>query len=153
MRKKKLKGVGADDTKYRELRAAFKKKAKSEYEIYNQQLEQNLARNPRDFWNYINQRKGKKEVGGASEIKKYEGQEYKTAQEISNGFADYFSSVYVNDKAPLNAREALASGREIRLHSISEAQVSSAIKNLKPKRSLGPDRIPAYIYTRVVGNM
>ena len=73
---------------------------------------------------------------------------------MTKAFAQHFSSVYVADTmvssntCPTNENnnDTEINMTSIRLTSASTADVSLVIKQLKPKKSLGPDKIPPYIY-------
>ena len=77
-----------------------------------------------------------------SEIKKYKERNQETPKEISNSFAVYTSSVYFKHRVHIYMEAKSNSGEEIRIHSITEARLSNAIKKLERKRSLGPDEPP-----------
>jgi hypothetical protein len=57
---KKSKITPIDDSKYRTLRAIFKKQTKTAYNEYLTHTERKLAENPRDFWKFIKQKKNQK---------------------------------------------------------------------------------------------
>ena len=69
---------------------------------------------------------------------------------IVNAFAKHFSSVYITDNedvgAGLRAANTSSNNQSISLTQITEDEVSNAIKSLKPKKSIKPDNISAYVY-------
>ena len=133
-----------DDGKYRSLRTASKKQIKAAYSEYLTRTEENLAVSPHTFWNIIKQ---KRESEVSSGVKKYADQTYDTPGKIAEVFAEYFSSVYVqNTLGSISPAAPSVNSDIVSLHAISGSQVLQTLKNLKPKRSLGPDKIPAYIY-------
>ena len=91
---KKKNGVGKDDSKYRDLRKIAKKLIKNAYEKNNVELEENLAVNPNAFWSYVKQ---KKDAGSLNNTNIFDGQPVGDPNEITEKFADHFSSVYVHD--------------------------------------------------------
>ena len=141
---KRKKTDPSDDSKYRALRAKSKNLIKTTYGEYLAWTEGNFAENPQAFWNYIKQ---KKESRTPSETKKHNDSLYSSPKEIAETFAQYFSSVY--DHSVFDGTSSTvtsANGRVVSLRRVMKSQVTQALKNLKPKRSLGPDEIPAYIY-------
>ena len=128
-----------NDRTYRQLRTLSEKMIEAAYKTYILQTEGHMTKNPRAFWNFI---KSKKDL-----LKKYKGKSLCNPGEISDAFAEYFSSVHVSDTTAHPAPPPTPLNSDMtKLHLISTERVSEAIKKLKPKRSLGPDNIPAYIY-------
>lgn len=76
--------------------------------------------------------------------------EVENAQEISNAFAQHFQLVYdagTTQYSNISSGYIPDTGNLIAVKIISCKEVEAVVKQLKPKRSLGPDRILPYIYT------
>lgn len=77
----------------------------------------------------------------------YRGAQISTNDKIADAFADYFKSVYLNNAAKYDLSfEPSSNISTLDIKSISEDDIQKAIKKLKPKKSVGPDKIPPYIF-------
>lgn len=71
---------------------------------------------------------------------------YSNPKDIANAFAQNFQSVY---EKPVNKNGTSTpdfSGTSFNFSVVTNNDVLNSIKKLKPKKSTGPDNIPAYIY-------
>lgn len=143
--RKKHPPSSANVEKFRALRTLSKKLIKNAYEAHMTRTENNLRENPQKFWNFI---KNQKNSRSTTEEKEYKGRTYTSSGDITKAFASHFSSVYVPDTLRVDhGTSPRHAGRNIiRLRTILKSDVVKAFEKLKPKRSLGPDRIPAYVY-------
>ncbi|CAG4957865.1 unnamed protein product [Parnassius apollo] len=70
-------------------------------------------------------------------------------QESATKFAKYFYSVYNSEPARLNLDEAVLAGgagsARVHVPQLQLGEVRAALARLKPKRSAGPDGIPAFV--------
>ena len=70
---------------------------------------------------------------------------YSNSRDIANAFSKHFQSVYeqsTND----NTCNLNFGNSTFNFSMITEKNIISSIKKLKPKKSTGPDNIPAHIY-------
>ncbi|XP_030021091.2 uncharacterized protein LOC115440776 [Manduca sexta] len=79
------------------------------------------------------------------------GGQYLSNDECAREFAHFFESVYSKVPPKLDVSEAVAgetdvSSSHVHLGALSFQDVKKALENLKPKRSAGPDGIPAFLF-------
>lgn len=128
-------------------RAEVKKHIKLAYQHYINYVQHNLIEDPKSFWKFI---KSKKNNCSAQNIIK-DGKVL-TTEECAREFATYFYSVYGKTRAKLDVNEAVLAARDtnaaarIHLESFQKSDIMNALVKLKPKKSAGPDGIPAFIF-------
>lgn len=122
------------------LRADLRKKIKeSKYHFFNVKMHGFLVTNPKKFWTHITQ---KKDPVGKIKIN---DREVSDACSIARAFNAFFSSVFV--RATQCCTNFNIPGFDIPDITITEPGIFSALLNLDPKKSAGPDRIPnAFLY-------
>ncbi len=109
--------------------------------------ENKLVANPPNFWKIINERKNR--LHDTTSIK-FRNQECITPKEIADAFAKHFSSVFLGTTGTQGSEDAATLPRsnniQISLPYVNIEDVIAGTKALKPKLSLGPDKIPPYVY-------
>lgn len=130
------------------LRKTIKKEICKEYRRFIKSAEANLKNNPKSLWSYINL---KKNTGGIPNEMVFEGADLTSPRMIADSFATFFSSVYdtdgdtsfeiVFDKSVVQCCDLNAMHK----FAISESDVFSAVKRLKPNFTMGPDDVPAFL--------
>ena len=123
------------------LRKEIKLQTKEEYTIYKRNIEQNINCDPQSFWAFINNM-NKGQSGLPTEMSR-DGIIYKGSSEISNAFAQFFSSVYENNKSHTRIEQNWGN---FNFAKVTEEDILISIKKLKAKKTTGPDNIPSYIY-------
>lgn len=132
-------------TDFKFLRTKIKKDIKVAYRGYIQNVERNMQRDPKEFWNFI---KSKKKNSNDIHSEMILGNDMFTGGlNISNAFAQHFESVY---QPPLNQTrtqytDIMNFESPLALPTISVQSVCEAISKLKNKKSVGPDKIPRYL--------
>lgn len=117
----------------------------SEY-LYNQyirNIEDNLKSNPNVFWTFLNSKRGGHDF--TSDNMTLNGSLLTTPQEIVDGFAKFFADSYTPCNSNRSSNPINCSERSFRLTKVSEVEVLSALKSIKPKMTTGPDLIPAFL--------
>ena len=127
--------------KFNSLRNLIKHKIKISRAKYILDVQKSLRSDPKFFWSYI---KGLKDSPDILEEMTYENQIFKGSQHISEGFAKFFKSVYINDDDPCCTTSAPRS--HFCEKSLSIENIYNAIKKIKGNRAIGPDGVPAYIF-------
>ena len=128
---------------YRRMRAMSKKMIKEAYREYVKSTEYRINTEPQKFWIYVNSKR--KDVGTTT-IMKHANREYSHPEDIANAFAEYFSSVYVKKQPLANLKGNTRNVNIVSLRRFFESEIETAMIKLKPKRGVGPDGIPPYIY-------
>ena len=149
---KKTKDKDARD-EFERLRRKIKHDIKIAYINYTKLISANLTKNPKEFWQYINNLR----APAGNEPKVTRGNlEYKGAA-AAMAFAEHFSSVFLPDEPeldPATAGAALpADSRRVDIPSFSLAEVRMAISKLKPDASPGPDAVPAFVLKGCIDEM
>jgi hypothetical protein len=131
--------------KFSEQRKLVKDLIKETYKGYIERSESQICNDPTQFWNFVSSKKDTTENFNEMTL---DGDVFSDPQDISNAFSRYFSSVY-NSTAPLLKLDLATSApsmvQNCDITKISNGDIDFALKKLKPKRSAGPDHIPAYI--------
>lgn len=131
------------------IRANIKRDIRKAYKNYVDNIEGTLGNNINMFWNFVRHSKNTHQL---PKQMTYKGNNLDNEQDIADAFADYFESVYHRDIPTYNldnntgGNQEVAWGSVLQLTSLSNNEVAEAIHDLAPKRSVGPDGIPPYIY-------
>jgi len=124
------------------LRSALKASIKDDYLNYVSNLENKLILEPQKFWSYF------KKSTTTSKIV-YNGTESVDNFEISNMFADYFGSVYLNSsnyiKPTFSSFDPNYYFSDVAVDKIFHDDIVCAIKELKSSLTVGVDQVPAFI--------
>ena len=145
--RKKHKRINTQTTlqNYQALRKESKKLIKLAYCMHTTRVENEINENPRAFWKFIN---SKRNDSSHSVHFTYNNEEKTGDQNIAEAFATYFQSVFANSLNYAYADDVVDSAHTqiISLREITIDDVDAALKRMKPKRAIGPDGIPQYIY-------
>ncbi|CAH2218045.1 jg13431, partial [Pararge aegeria aegeria] len=131
---------------FAQCRAKVKGMIALAHKQYKQWVQEQLLRDPRAFWNYTNSRRESRDPQ-----KILKNGVLLTDEQCASEFANYFHSVYRTQSADLNVSAAvIAAGGEngaarVHLDRLTLDEVKQALKELRPKKSAGPDGIPPYI--------
>lgn len=131
---------------FAELRTDTKERISVAYNCYMDRIQSRIKSDPRSFWQHIDSLRSK--GGFASEVS-FEGKQF-FGVEAASAFSRYFSSVFLPGVPQLDVNSVKKSKQKstaqfIHIGCISMQEVETAIKRLKPKSSVGPDTLPAYI--------
>ena len=127
---------------FNELRKSIKLQTNVEYKLHKKNLENNINHDPKSFWQFI---RDKTKKSGVPREMKCGKNSYSNSRDIANAFSKHFQSVYeqsTND----NTCNLNFGNSTFNFSMITEKNIISSIKKLKPKKSTGPDNIPAHIY-------
>ena len=135
---------------YNNLRKESKKLIKMEYENHIKTVECELNSNPKSFWGAI---KGLRAADKNPSTMHLDDKEVEGGAAITEAMATYFSSVYETCNLSLDelwqqARRSpvMDNASSLTLNGITKQEVLNGLKKLKPKRSMGPDDVPPYIF-------
>lgn len=125
------------------LRADLRARTQDAYRLYCNTLENNIGKNPRQFWQHVSSLRSK---GGFEPNVVYNGENC-SGVKAADAFAQYFSSVFLPDTPELDPRKINVSseGDNIPLPFLTQSDVNKAIAKLVPCSSVGPDNIPPFI--------
>jgi hypothetical protein len=142
---KKRKYSRHHDDLFKHLRKQIKQNVKVAFRRYICSVENCIKYDSNSFWNYVKSRNSKSSFDPTSlNDMTCMGNNYNNKQ-IPNAFANYFSSVYDNFSSNYQLNSRTLSYENFQISLVSPLDVRNAIKELKSKRSSGPDGIPAYI--------
>ncbi|CAH0549695.1 unnamed protein product [Brassicogethes aeneus] len=84
---------------FKRTRRILKTQIASAYRKYINNIEENLTNDPKKFWSFVNEKRGQTRIPAnvfCGNMK------YETPQDVVNGFAHYFNSVYTNTTPDLS---------------------------------------------------
>jgi len=135
---------------YKQVRARIKSDIKAAYNVHVTRIQNNVHADPKSFWSVIKKLRVNENNSSAMTLN---GSEVEGAKEITDAFANHFSSVYEpctldSDDLCRRALDAPVMDNVVymTLTCVNEQEVLSALKKLKPKRSVGPDGIPPFVF-------
>nr|CAI5826565.1 unnamed protein product [Callosobruchus analis] len=76
---------------FRRLRSQIKGDIQSAFRNFTRSMESNIKSNPKNFWSYVNMKKGCSRIPGAMT---YAGNEVSTPKDILDSFADFFEKTF-----------------------------------------------------------
>jgi hypothetical protein len=140
----KSSGASDDYSAFTASRSKVKAMITEAHNHYQERMQSQLTRDPKSFWNFVKSKRGARNHRAVTKNGKSLAE-----SECAEEFANYFHSVYGNSPANLNVEDAVraggASAARVSLPRLALSQVRAALAELKPKRSAGPDGIPAFI--------
>lgn len=126
---------------FKELRNTVKLNIAKSYKEYIEGVEENIQTDSQNFWKYISNRRGQSAV---PKNMTYQRMDLNTPESIANAFADFFSQTY-NPSRLLQISTIDSPAELLHITGFEEHDILKAIKKIKPKRTAGPDQIPAYL--------
>ncbi|KAJ8965586.1 hypothetical protein NQ317_011573 [Molorchus minor] len=127
---------------FKNLRALIKVQVDTAYRDYVSAAEEEITRNPSKFWSFVQSKRGKSRIPGTVTMN---NKSFDTPQTIVDGFASYFSSVYIDsDPGHTNNSLSYTTGM-INITHISENDILQAIHKLKNKMTAGVDGVPSFV--------
>lgn len=127
--------------RYKASRATLKLRVHSTYTAFIASRERAASEDPSTFWSYVNSLKGGSRIPTAMSRGDVT---YDKPEDVVNAFADYFSSVYRAAELGRCFTHQSASRALLGppVPEINVADVTHALKSLKPKLSSGTDQTP-----------
>ena len=122
-----------------ELRKEVKRAQKSRYEQYIDDIGSEMKTNAKRFWTYVKSLKGTSSI---PQIMTYCGNKLKTLSEITNGFNNFFKSVFKCDSDYIPKCKT----RDVplfRIKPILPQEMKQELKSLNPHTCTGSDNTPA----------
>jgi hypothetical protein len=136
----KTSGSTVDCESFKAIRCKLKTDIRTAYSSYIKRMNSDIRSNPRQFWAFI---ENKRKSNFIPSVMTYQSETITGPQEIVNGFADHFSKFFTPAKN--NTYVPPASNNTFSLASVTEEQVLTAIRKLKPNMTQGHDQIPAFL--------
>ena len=136
---------------FKDLRSLCKAEASACYSRFISNIEDNLSSNMNIFWHFINNKRGTQGYPTNMYLDDKNGQD---SVQVATLFADFFSEVYGLATAntiycpatiATNCSKISVIDDHRGIFSVSEEEIVSAIRDLKPSFSLGADGIPAFL--------
>lgn len=127
---------------YKSLRSTIKTKTSQEHKSHCQKIEGNIRSDSKNFWQYVSYKQRNHSIPSSMMYKDSSVDDY---QNISNTFGEFFSESYNASCAPKNIIDDTSSNNTLLLGQLCEADIFRSLKKLKPKNTMGPDKIPAFL--------
>lgn len=141
-KKYKSSGAQADLEIFKRLRTNIKLSTEQARKAYILNIEENISRNPNNFWTYINSLKNNTSIPSSLN---YENQIINTPQEIVDSFASFFSKSFTEYPVDIHSGPSTQNINSINITSVTHDEVIKSIKKLKPKMTMGLDSVPAFL--------
>ena len=140
---------------YRQINYEYKSLRRRCYSDYRRKIEGNLKRNPRKFWDFVNEQR--KEFGLPS-VMQLADEKADNSHDICRLFAAKFSSVFCNEVLTTRQVNDAAINVPLPAHSITsinidEHAIRTAVVKLKHSYSPGPDGIPATLLKKCTSGL
>jgi hypothetical protein len=127
--------------KFKTIRAEVKKKVNAAHIDYLKQVENDIKMDPKKCWSFLS---NIKVTSGIPSQLVFNGETLSTPIKIVDAFAERFNVNYIKSNSSPSLTDNLIY-HIISFGSVSEDQVLSALKKIKPKSTTGPDGIPAFL--------
>ena len=137
-----------DLDKFKQLRSLIKTQIHKAYKEYVRKTENNIRNDSKQFWNFINSKKGITRIPGKIIL---DDVSFNTPVGIVNAFKNYFNSVYQNSTVFEGKDLTFNNNPIITITTISEDEVLCAVKKLKNKLTAGSDLILSFLLKDCVG--
>lgn len=141
----KRNGKDTDLTEFQRMRRLVKIRIKADYSEYLRNVENNINIDVKKFWDFV---KNTKTHSNAS-MDMHDGNNvFKGEDQAVEAFARHFKSTYAPSSLSntVNDPGTDLPSRTLIINEITEEDVTKAIKQLKSKRSAGPDKIPSFVF-------
>lgn len=140
----KKSGLSIHFVKYSAARADYNKINQNCYNCYIIKMRNNFKTDPRSFYNFVNV---KRKSNSFPPVMKLNNCESYDDLEISNMFADFFSSTYTDDEQPdfnQHPRYGLENQSTL-IPFMDESSVRNYLRKLKFSYKYGPDKVPSCV--------
>ena len=142
---RKFKATGNTDfyIKFKSLRSQLKKDIAEARHNFTNEAENNLLNNPSQFWSYINSFNNTSNLPSSMKLGDHL---LCTPQEIVNGFASFFQSLYIQSSTiDLSNFVSPVNVPALSISSFSNEIVLKFLKKFKSNLTSGPDCIPSFL--------
>nr|CAI5849047.1 unnamed protein product [Callosobruchus analis] len=132
---------------FKRLRSLIRSQIRLAYKNYLDRVQASIPQSPEFFWNYIHSKNKTSRIPGRLKL---DGNILDSPNDIINGFADYFSSVFVPPSPFQQYIDSDICSNQfnqfnILFQNIKEEEIMLASKKLKNKSTMGPDNIPSFM--------
>lgn len=127
---------------FKRLRAKIKLDINISYKNYIIQAENSIQSAPNKFWAFIKSKKGSTNI---SNNMFYNGVKLDNPRDILNSYADYFSKSFTPSSDVSSDDNECLSSSQLHISKFEFNDVLTALKQIKPKMTTGPDAVPAFI--------
>ena len=127
---------------FKTLRSLIKQQIKAAYETYIHDLERNIHSDPSKFWSFVQTKKNRSRIPGAVH---YNNVTYDTPQSVVDGFASFFSDVYLQSDPSHKVPLLSLNNTHVNIKPITDQDIINAAKKLKNKLTSGVDNVPSFI--------
>lgn len=127
---------------FQTLRRTIKRQVDTAYRQYASNIENEISRDPSKFWSFVQCKRNKSRIPGTLV---YNDEIFDTPQNIVNGFANFFSSIYTQSNHLLMNNLISYHCNSINIIRITEDDILKAIKKLKNKMTSGLDNVPSFL--------
>lgn len=137
-----------DYDRFKHFRTLSKKLISRDFYRYLDTVEQELSNNSKEFFKFISH---KKRHSNLPSVMKYGDVEASSSQDISDLFADFFSSVFEpfsDSDGNLDVEGGVCTNNYLSSVSLSKANIEEALKSLNCSKGPGPDGIPPVFLNR-----
>jgi hypothetical protein len=139
---------------FKSIRKIIKLEIKRAHCKYILQVEQNITKDPKSFWSYIDCIKKNNFI---PTYMTFNDKELQTPTDIANGFADFFQQTYTSSSTAVSDNNHFdmysRNSGCLTIPTFTVTNMSDAIKKLKTKKSSGPDGIPAFVIKNICDNI
>ena len=127
---------------FRNLRSQVKSLSTIAYRNFISHAENHISKDPKYFWKFVNSKRGSSRIPGEMHL---DDSTLNDPQSIVDGFAKYFTRVYLPPSNLNNSPCYRYEDGPIGLLDFSEDEIIVACKMLKPDFTAGFDLIPAFL--------
>jgi len=124
------------------VRSQVKTLLSNAYKSFILTAELKIKSQPKNFWNFVNSKRQRSRIPGEMLLN---GRVLSNEQSIVDGFAEYFSSVYLPPSAYQVCASTSPDSNLINIPELTEGDIIKACRSLAPNLSSGPDAIPAFL--------
>jgi hypothetical protein len=140
-KKYKRTGLPSYFIEFKNLRRDAKPEIGVAFRDYISKVQENLVRDPKNCWSFVNNRKGRNRIPSRMSN---DGHSLSSFSEIVNSFATHFQNSYDTVDAPANLID-VPGNATFHLYNVSHADILESIGLLKSGLCSGDDGIPAFL--------
>lgn len=133
-----------DYAKFCEIRDAYHKSKENDYNVHIEKVEEGLQENPKQFWNFANERRSKS--AGVAEFVHLDGESGDNPKEAAQLFSKQFASVFVPPSMIAPPETHACPSTSWNKVPLSLDDVYAKLCNLNANKSAGPDGFPPILY-------
>lgn len=133
---------------FQNLRSRIKNDIDNEFKAYCSRLQNDIVHNPSAFWKFVKTKKSSTALPNA--MVDCAGEIVQHPEGIAESFSQFFKESFTvsnnnNANASGQTRDHGFTSDSFRMPELSEPYVFNCLKKIKPKGTVGPDKIPAFL--------